>query len=162
MTKERFKEILGNLHFSDNEAVVPRDHPVHNRAFKVRWLIDYLNERFLSSMEPGIEQSVDEHMIKYKGRSIVRQNIKNKLIKWGFRMWYRCAPKTSYLYEFDIYSGRKETIEFGLDKSVVVQLTEKLNGSFCRIFFDNFFTSLSLLRQLTDNSLYGIGLVRQT
>ena len=76
-------------------------------------------------------------------------------------MWYRCAPKTSYLYEFDIWTGRKETIKFGLGKSVVLQLIEKLNGSFCRIFFDKFFTLLSLLRKLTDNSLYGIGVVRQ-
>ena len=68
-------------------------------------------------------------------------------------MWYRCAPKTDYLYEFDIYTGRKETTEFALG--------EKLNGSFCRIFFDNFFISPSLLRKLTDSSLYGIGVVRQ-
>ena len=86
MARERFKEILGNLHFSNNEDVVPRDHPAHDRAFKVRWLIDYLNERFLSSMEPEVEQSVDEHMIRYKGRGIMRQHIKNKPIKWGFRM----------------------------------------------------------------------------
>ena len=76
-------------------------------------------------------------------------------------MWYRWAPKTRYLYEFDIYTGRKETTEFGLSESVVLQLTEKLNGSFCCIFFDNFFTSPSLLRKLTDNSLYGIGVVRK-
>ena len=74
-------------------------------------------------------------------------------------MWYRCAPKTGYLYEFDIYTGRNETTEFGLGKSVVLQLIEKLNGSFCLIFFDNFFTLPSLLRKLTDNSLYGIGVV---
>ena len=89
----------------------------------------------------------------------MRKHIKNKPIKWDFRMWYRCAPKTSYLYEFDIYTGRKETAEFGLGESVVLQLIEKLNGSFCRIFFDNFFTSSSLLRKLTNNSLYGIGVV---
>ena len=63
-------------------------------------------------------------MIKYKGRGIMRHHIKNKLIKWRFRMWYRCTPKTGYLYEFDIYTGRKETSEFGLGESVVRQLTE--------------------------------------
>ena len=98
MIRERFKEILGNLHFSNNEDVVPRDHPAHDRAFKVRCLIDYLNERFLRSMKPEVEQSVDEHMIRYKGRSIMQQHIKNKPIKWGFRMWYRCASKIGYLY----------------------------------------------------------------
>ena len=157
MTRERFKKILGNLHFSNNEDVVPRDHPAHDRAFKMRWLIDYFNELFLSLLEPEVEQSVGKHMIKYKGRSITREHIKSIPVKWGFIMWYRCAPKTGYLYEFDIYTGRKETTEFGLGESVVLQLTEKLNGSFCRIFFDNFFTLPSLLRKFTDNSLYCTG-----
>ena len=112
-------------------------------------------------MEPEVEQSVDEHMIKYKDRSIMWQHIKNEPIKWGFRMWYRCAPKTGYLYEFYIYTGRKETTESESAESVVLQVTEKLNGSFFRIFFDNFFTLPSLLRKLTDNSLYGIGVVQQ-
>ena len=102
MTREKFKEILGNLHFSNNEDV-------NDGAFKMRWLIDYLNECFLSSMTPEVKQNVDEHMIKYKGRSIMGQHIRNIPIKWGFRMWYRCGPKTSYMYEFDIYTSRKET-----------------------------------------------------
>ena len=161
ITSERFKEILGNLHFSNNEDVVLQYHPAHDRAFKMRWVIEYLSERFLSSMEPEVEQSVGEHMIKYKGRSIMQQHIKNIPIKWGFRMWYRCTPKTGYLYDFNIYTGRKQTTEFGLGESVVLQLTGKLNGSFCHIFLDNFFTSPSLLRKLTDNSLYGIGVVQQ-
>ena len=82
---------------------------------------------------------MDEHVIKYKSRSILRHHIKSKPIKWGFRIWYRYAPKTGYLYEFDIYTGRKETTEFGLGESVVLQIAEKLNGSFCRIFFKNLF-----------------------
>ena len=32
---------------------------------------------------------------------------KNKPTKWGFKMWSRCAPKTGYLHEFYIYTGRK-------------------------------------------------------
>ena len=112
-------------------------------------------------MEPEAKQSLDEHMIKYKGSSVMQQHIKKTWIKWDFGMWYRCAQKTGYLYQFDIYTGRKKTTEFGLGESVVLQLTEKLNGSFCPIFFHNFFTWSSLLRKLTDNSLYGKGVLRQ-
>ena len=35
-------------------------------------------------------------------------------------------------------------------------------GALVVSFFDNFFTSPSLLRKLTDNSLYGIGVVQQS
>ena len=112
-------------------------------------------------MDPEVDQSVDKHMIKFKDRNIMWQHIKNKLIKWGFKMWYKCAPKTGYLYKFDIYTSKKETTEFGLGESVVLPLTKKLSWSFSRIYSDNFFTSPLLMRELTENSLYGIGVVRQ-
>ena len=85
-------------------------------------------------MEPGVEESGKEHMIKCKGRSIMRQHIKYELIKWDFRMWYRCTPKTRHLCEFDIYTGKKDTADFRLGESFVLQLTEKLNESFCYNF----------------------------
>ena len=106
-------------------------------------------------MEPEVRQSVEEHVIKYS------THIKKKPLKWGFRMWYRCASKTCYLYELDIYTGRKETTEFALGESAMLHLTDKINGHFFCIFFDNFFTSSLLMKKLTDNSLYGIGVVRQ-
>lgn len=52
-------------------------------------------------MEAEVEQSVDEHIVKYKGKRIMQQHIKIKPIKWEFKMWYRCASKTCYLYEFE-------------------------------------------------------------
>ena len=58
-------------------------------------------------------------------------------------------------------TGKKEEGEFGLGESVVLQLTEKLNESFCCVFFDSFFTSPSLLRKLTENLFYGISAVPQ-
>ena len=67
MTRNRFADILSNLHFSNNEESLPREHEDHDRAFKVRWLIDYLNEKFLAAVESEADQSVDEHMIKFKG-----------------------------------------------------------------------------------------------
>ena len=94
-------------------------------------------------MEPEAEQSVEEHMVKFKSRSsIMRQHIKNKPIKWGFKMSYRCAPKH--------YTGKKKTSGFGLGKSVVLQATRKLNGSYCRSSSITFLRHN--LRKMTDNS----------
>ena len=80
MTREKFKEILSNLNFSNNEEDLPGEHPDHDRAFKVRWLIDYLDEHFLLCMEAEAAESVDKHMVKYKDKSIMRQHMKNKPI----------------------------------------------------------------------------------
>ena len=135
--QEKIQGNFGQSHISNNKDVVLQDHHDHDNAFKVRCLIDYINDSFLSSMEPEVKQSVEDHIIKYKG--IIWQHIENKPIKWGFKMWYRCAPKTCYLYEFDIYNVRKETTEFVLGESAMLHLTEKINGYFFCIFFWQFF-----------------------
>ena len=41
-----------------------------------------------------------------------------------------------------------------------MQLSEKLKGTFCRVFFDNFFTSPVLMRKLQEHDLDGVGVVR--
>ena len=80
MTKSRFKEILQNIHFSNNDTVDKVD-----KGNKVRPLINHFNEAFQSAMSNSSMQSIDEHMIKFKGRSQMKQYIKSKPIKWGFK-----------------------------------------------------------------------------
>ena len=99
-------------------------------------------------------------MIKFKGRSGIRQYVKNKPIKWGFKIWYRCASKTGYLYQFDLYLGKKESREENLGPSVVFSLTECLEDMYCTILFDKFFYSPSLIIKLFDKGLYRIGTAR--
>ena len=76
--------ILSNLHFFNNKETFPWEHPDHDRACKVRCLIDYVNEYFLNCVKVEVEQSVEEHIVQYKGKRIMRQHIKNKPIKRSF------------------------------------------------------------------------------
>ena len=101
-------------------------------------------------------------MVKFKGRSGMKQHIKPKPIKWGFKFWFRCLSKSGYLYQMDIYLGRKQTPEFnlGLGEEVVLQLTKDLERSFCTVYFDNFFNSPKLIEKLFQKGIYGIGTVR--
>ena len=45
--------------------------------------------------------STTEHMCKFKGRSSMKQHIKNRPIKWGFRYWCRCDSETGYVYQLE-------------------------------------------------------------
>lgn len=74
----------------------------------------------------------------------MRQYVKNKPIKWGFKFWYHDTSKTGYLFQFDLYLGKKEKREEILESSVVLALIECLEDTYCTIFFDNFFNSPSL------------------
>ena len=155
--RDRFKEILQNLHFADNIQSDQED-----KGYKIRPVIDHLNESFRQVYSDEPEQSIDEHMTKFKGRSSMKQYIKSKPIKWGFKWWYRCASTSGYLYEFDLYLGRKKKVEGNLGESVVFMLSEKLKGTYCTLYFDNFFNSPTLIdKLLKERQIYAIGTVRK-
>ena len=161
MPRRRFEEIRSLLHFSNNESMKAQNDPLHDRAFKVRPVIDHFNESFASAMAPSEFQSIDEHMIKFKGHNIIRQYVKGKPIKWGFKMWCRCASKSGYLFECDLYTGKKYgLVQYGLGEAVVLQLTEKIRDIGCHIFIDNFFNSPALQVQLFQRKIFSAGTVR--
>ena len=109
MTKSRFKEILRNIDFFDNDTAGSNDEDN-----KVRSLIDHFNETFQNALANSSNQTFDEHMIKFKGRLSINKYIKSKSIKWGFKFWFPCDSKTGYFCELDVYLGRKESAEYNL------------------------------------------------
>ena len=74
--QNHFCEILQNLHFADN-----RKDDKTDKAFKMRPVIDHLNSMFSEVLSNDTKQSIDEHMVKFKGRSGMNQYIKSKPIK---------------------------------------------------------------------------------
>ena len=58
-------------------------------------------------MESEFHQPIEEQMCKFKGKSLMCQYMKNKQIKWSFKVWFRCGSKLTYLYEFNMYLGKK-------------------------------------------------------
>ena len=73
----------------------------------MRPVFDRFNKSFESAREPSKYQSIDEHMVKFKGKNSVKQYMKSKPIKWGFKLWCRCDSLTGYLYQFDLYTEKK-------------------------------------------------------
>ena len=86
--------------------------------------------------------------------------MKNKPIKWGFKFLFRCGAKSGYLYELDIYLGKKENTQFRLGESAILSLCQKLKDTHCFVFFHNFFTSPALLVKLLKIAIYETGTIR--
>ena len=81
ISRQRFRDLFRFLHFADNETLVPRGADGHDRLGKVRPLIDYHSGRFADTYHPHCEVAVDEAMIKFQGRSSLKQYIPMKPIK---------------------------------------------------------------------------------
>ena len=161
MTRNRFLEILQNLHFAYNlQKFPPKESERFDCAWKLRPFLDHLLKHFQEALLLESHQSIDEDMSKFKEKSLMCQYMKNKPIKLGFKFWFRCGSKSGYLYQFDMYLGKKSKTEFGLGESVVLSLCENLKNSYCYVFFDNFFTSPNLMLKLFEDGIYATGTVR--
>ena len=66
MSRERYQVILSNLHLNDNAKM---DSDKKDKLYKVRPILDHLNQRFSQNRSLSEHLCVDESMIKFKGRS---------------------------------------------------------------------------------------------
>lgn len=79
-------------------------------------------------------------------------------------MWC-LADQNVYVIRFDIYQGKNTLLNpkyenYGLGERVVLQLTEKEVGKHKIIYFDNFFTSITLLEKLKSQEILACGTIR--
>ena len=105
-----------------------------SQGCKVRSLVNHFNQSFSNSVTNDGSQSIDGHMVKFKGRSSMKEYSKNKPIKWGITFWYHCASERGYLYQFELYLGKKENAEENLGPGDVLKKTESLQNSLCIVF----------------------------
>ena len=109
-------------------------------------------------------QSVDEIMVAFKGKSLLRQFLPAKPHKWGFKLWGRCGV-SGFMYDFDLYQGKEPTernaSEFGMSGNVVLKLVSTLapNRNF-KISADNYFTSIPLVEKLKGDGFLSTGTIR--
>ncbi|XP_063613725.1 piggyBac transposable element-derived protein 3-like [Penaeus indicus] len=164
MARDRFMSILSKLHLNDNSKMNPNNK---DKLYKLRPLIENLNRIFLDIRSPGEQLSVDESMIRFKGRCSFKQYNPMKAIKRGYKMWC-LADNAGYIFKFDIYTGKGGDTEpnlrkeYGLGGEVVLKLTDHLRGKNHKVFFDNFFTSFALLEVLQSFRIQACGTIRPT
>ena len=161
ISRQRFREISRYLHFVDNDHLAPRSDPLYDRLGKVRPLIEHISERFESVYKPSKNLAVDEAMIKFQGRSSLKQYMPKKPIKRGIKVWVLGDSSNGYFSKFKVYTGKQEARENGLGEHVVKTLTRGLETKKHHVFFDNFFTSTNLLEDLHKDGIYGCGTLRE-
>ena len=89
MPRNRFLEIWNNLHLCENSQMPQPREPNFVNLFKVREFLNDLYTNFWINYNPHREQAVDQAMIKYKGRTSLKQYMPMKPIKRGIKMWCR-------------------------------------------------------------------------
>lgn len=159
MSVNRFGWFLSNLHLNNNAEMPKRNEQSYDKLYKLRPFLFSLSESFRKCLNLHEHVAVDESMIRFKGRSSLKQYMPKKPIKRGFKVWI-LADESGYAWKFDIYTGKSsEGTQKDLGASVVKKLCEDLIGSGRKIYFDNYFNGVELLTWLKENKLNACGTV---
>ena len=164
MSRTRFWQIWSHLHVVDNGKLSSREGLT--RKFKP--VLDILSQTFFANYSPGQELSVDEAMIKYKGRIRGKVRMPDKPIKEGFKIWCCCCSCCGYLLTFQVYEGKpidpasgKSVSEKGMVNRVVNDLVGIFEGHNHVVYMDNFYTSGPLADQLAQKKIFIAGTIKQ-
>ena len=104
MSRKQFERILRSLHFAHNleeDATTPQISTKKDKLHKIRTLCDMMRERFKKSYHPSRQLSVDEAIVKFRGRVGFKTYNPAKPVKYGYKVWILC-DSDGYLYDLDI------------------------------------------------------------
>lgn len=99
MSRNRFEVLLRMWHFSDNAESAEGD-----RLHKVQPLVDKFLNKFQSAFTPGEVFCIDETLVPFQGRLVMKQYIPNKAHKYGIKIFKLCSDR-GYTWNLKIYSG---------------------------------------------------------
>ena len=163
MRRDRFDIIKKCLHFNTS------DINTSDKYTKLWPLIHHLQKKFMLHFVPTNTISHDEAMVEYFGKHGCKQVIRNKPVRFGYKVWCQNTPR-GYLCAFDVYQGKtyqgNDELEGSLGKcpSTVLHLlsfySEEKKVLPYHFFFDNLFTTFPLLKELLLNGYDGTGTLR--
>lgn len=119
--------------------------------------------------ELDVEENVciDEKIVHFKGQLDIKQYIKNKPCKWGIKVSLLCGS-SGKIYDGIVYQGRTNHLneemvgKYGITGATVIQLSERIPDHLNhKLYCDNYFTSIPVIRYLSARSICFAGTVRQ-
>lgn len=158
MTEDRFDQLTTHLQFAHVEegAPLPED-----RLWKLRPVVDSLNDSFRSSFVPGQDIAIDESLWKFSGRVAVNAT---KRATFGLKVYRLCASTGSaagYTSYFKVYVGQDRGDMPSSTKAVlqVIKTGGFLDQGY-QLFVDDWYASPTLFHMLQARKTNAVGKAR--
>lgn len=165
MTGQKFSRINSALHLSstvdDRANDDRRGTETYDRLCKIKPLYEELRSACRNNYHPAQDIFIHEQMVPSKARIILKQYMKNKPVRWGYKLFALADSKSGYTWDFFVYDGKKSASGKGLSYDTVMKLVDtRLLGTGYKLFVDSFYTSPALFRDLLHKKVWACGTIR--
>jgi hypothetical protein len=152
MTRDAFLFIRRTIHFCNNSELKLRGDPGYSPIHKVSKVSNVIMQGLRQCWNPGGKLTIDEQMIKYKGKAInFSSYMPKKPIRHGIKVFAcTCAPK-GYLLSHIVSVGGSDTKETGIKVRIVTDLCEQTgmtNYVGVDIYADNWYCMAAVVKIL--------------
>jgi Transposase IS4 len=162
MPRDRYTKLLQYIHVNNNNN---NNANQHISLSKLQPIITTLSHTFTSSFTCGTHQCIDELMISFRGRTHFIQYMPKKRIRYGIKVWCRADSESGFITQFNIYMGKQQQPTQQIIKHThhiinILTYQLRLQPQSFMLYFDNYFTSTDILRELATQGVYATGTVR--
>ena len=160
MTVSRFEKIKNFLHCNDN---LSRPKNCSDRLYKIRPVVDHLKNSF-SNIALSEKLCIDEQMVPFKGKSGLKQYNPQKPKKWGYKL-YVLSGIDGLIHNFEIHTGAIQPCpnqpDLKASGNIVLTLLQNVpRFKWHKLYFDNWYTSVDLVKHLHNQGIACVGTVR--